>query len=332
MAGFTDAAMRCLSHHHGAALTYTEMVNASGLLRQSDSTWHLLEKLPGEGPLVAHLYGADPDEMAAAAEKVAALNRFVAIDLNAGCPVRKIAAKGCGAALMPHPGLIAKILRRMGDAQPLPVTLKTRLGLVPETPLAFDLLAATQDAGASAITFHARYASQFHSGPADLALLARVVERARIPVIGNGGIRNARDAFVMLRETHVAALMIGRAAMGNPWLFADVAKVFRDAAPEALPDTFEHPAPRVLYDTLLQHIDASLELHRQIHANHKIPARALPPERAVAMAFRCHLFRYLSGLRGSAHLRAGLSQYQTLDDIRDAARRCLDEHLAAHPE
>ncbi|MCL1887673.1 MAG: tRNA-dihydrouridine synthase family protein [Kiritimatiellaeota bacterium] len=311
MAGFTDAAMRLVCHRRGASLCFTEMACATALARQPAATLRLLEKLPGEGPVAAHLFGSDPDEMAAAAEIVAGLGRFVSIDVNAGCPMRKVTARGCGAALMPRPALVAEIIRRMKAAQPLPVTLKTRLGLVPGKPLAFDLLEAAQDAGAACVTIHARYAADIHSGPPDLATLARVVGRARIPVAGNGGIRGGRDARVMVRETGVSAVVIGRAALGDPRVFTRVASALdlpqeADDGEEAGPVDFARA-----HGDFLEHLDACEQLQRQLGDT---------GDHAVVAAFRCHLFRYFSGMRGAAHFRAGLSQCRTLDDIRGAAR------------
>lgn len=333
MAGFTDAAMRCICHLHGAALTFTEMVNASGLLRGSDATRLLLTTLPDEGPVAAHLYGADPDEMAAAAETAAASGRFTAIDVNAGCPVRKITANGCGAALMPKPALVRQIIERMVRAQPLPVTLKTRTGLRPGEVLAWDLLQAAEDGGASAITFHARPASQHHSGPVDLELLAGLVSRARIPVIGNGGIQSAADAQAMRAATGVDAVMVGRAAMGNPWVFNSVAGVYalpHDAPPAACPES-PPPSPQQRLQALRQHLAFALRLHHLACRGIPPPAHVRSPHEVVATTFRCHLFRYLSGLRGAAHMRSKLSTYRTLPDILNAARECVElhEHFAA---
>ena len=304
MAGFTDAAMRLVCHRRGASLAFTEMACSTALARQPAATLRLLEKLPGEGPLAAHLFGSDPGEMAVAAEIVASLGRFVSIDLNAGCPMRKVTAKGCGAALMEHPRLVAEILRRMKNAQPLPVTLKTRLGLVPGKPLVFEILQAAQDAGAVGITVHARYAANIHSGPPDLAELARVVGRAKIPVAGNGGIKNGHDALTMVRETGVGAVVIGRAALGNPRVFSDVASAL--ALPQGAPRP--HAEHSQAHGDFLEHLDACVRLQQQTGALVE----------SVATAFRCHLFRYFSGMPGAARFRAGLSQCRTLEDIRGA--------------
>ena len=328
MAGFTDAAMRLVCHRHGAALAFTEMACSTALVRQPAATLRLLEKLPGEGPLAAHLFGSDPDEMAAAAEIAASLGRFVSIDLNAGCPMRKVAAKGSGVTLMRDPRLVAEIVRRMKNAQPLPVTLKTRLGLVPGEPLVFDVLRAAQDAGASAITVHARYAANIHSGPPDLAELARVVGCANIPVVGNGGIRCGRDALAMVRETGVSAVMVGRAALGNPRIFSRVANALALPQGEAWEDAEDEKKPAGhsrAYGDFLEHLEACENLQRQLEA------AGNPRTQGVAAAFRCHLFRYFSGIPGAARLRAGLSQCREPGDIRRMVETAFTGHGLSSP-
>ncbi len=327
MAGFTDAAMRRICHAFGAALSYTEMVSALGLLRASDRTWHLLETLPGEGPVAAHLYGAHPAEMADAAAAVWRSERFAAIDINAGCPMRKITANGCGAALMPHPGRIGAMVAAMRAAMPLPVTVKTRVGLKPDCVLVHEILRAAEEAGAAALAVHGRFAASVHSGPVALDLLAAVKAAARIPVIGNGGIRCAADARRMVRETGVDAVMVGRAAMGNPWLFGDIHAAFTHAGEPPVPPRRRSAAEiRAVLD---DHLAAARELQERIRARQRLPARVLDPEAAVALTFRCHLFRYLAGMPGAARLRGCMGALHTIADIRAAAAACLGQEAGS---
>jgi tRNA-dihydrouridine synthase B len=341
MAGFTNAAMRRVCHRFGAALTYTEMVNAVGVLRDSDKTWHLLETFPDEGPVVAHLYGADAAVLADAAARVTALGRFVAIDLNAGCPMRKITSRGAGAALMKQPDLIGRIVAAMRAATTLPVTVKTRIGLRPDTIVALEILHAVEESGGAAITVHGRFATQEHSGDVRLDLLAEIKRASRIPVIGNGGIRSAADALRMFRETGVDAVMIARGATGNPWIFREIADAL--AATSGAPvshirkcetepgaavdhDSARTP-PRDLQEiraVLEEHLAGELELQRQIRAHHRLPSHALPPDQAAVTTFRCHLFRYLHGLKGSSYVRGHLNTMRTRDDIRAALDGCFE--------
>ena len=335
MAGFTDAAMRRICHRAGAALTYTEMINATGALRAADKTWHLLETFADEGPVVAHLYGSDPQTLAAAAARVAATGRFVAIDLNAGCPMRKITANGAGAALMHDPSLIGRIVAAMRAATTLPVTVKTRLGPHPEQPVVVEILRAVEDAGGAALTVHGRFTSQEHSGDVQLDLLAAVKRASHIPVIGNGGIRSVADAQRMFRETGVDAVMIARGATGNPWLFGEIAAAL-SAPPGAAPaDPHAQPALRPLHEIramLEAHLAGEVELRCQIQERHRLPSWSLPPEQATVTTFRCHLFRYLRGLRGAAHVRGQLNAIHTLDEIRRALDGCFESEAQARAE
>jgi len=319
MAGFTDAAMRRVAHAFGAALTYTEMVSAAGLLRAGARTWPLLETLPGEGPVVAHLYGAEPEEMAAAAAAVWRAGRFVAVDVNAGCPVRRITANGCGAALMPHPGRIGRIVAAMRAAMPLPVTVKTRVGLQPDRVLVQEILRAAEEAGGAALAVHGRFASRMHGGAVALDLLAAVRRDARIPVIGNGGVRSPADALRMVRETGVDAVMVGRAAMGNPWILREIAAAL--ACPDAAPPSSIRPDVADVRAVLVRHLDAVREL--QIRARQWNPGRALDPEAAVALAFRSHLFRYLTGMAGAARIRGRMRELSDTRAILAAADVCF---------
>lgn len=370
MAGFTDAAMRRICHQCGAGLTYTEMVNAAGILRDSGKTWQLLETLPGEGQVVAHLYGSEPQILADAAARVAATGRFVAIDLNAGCPMRKITTNGSGAALMKDPDRIGRIVAAMVSATSLPITIKTRIGRHPDRVLGLDILRAVESAGGAAITFHGRFASQEHSGDVRLDLLAELKRASRIPVIGNGGIRTVADARQMFRETGVDAVMIARGALGNPWIFRDIADALTASpaipppsapvpATSRLPDTFPHlircenhaPAPLVphlircenpatatshseeriprrdlseIRAMLEAHLAGELELLAQTRDRFRSPRSVLSPDQAAALAFRCHLFRYLHGLKGSSYVRGRLNQMRTTDDIRAALDGCFE--------
>ncbi len=346
MAGFTDAAMRRVCHRFGAALTYTEMVSAVGLLHASDKTWHLLETFADEGPVVAHLYGNDPHVLAEAAAQAAATGRFVAIDLNAGCPMRKITSNGDGAALMKSPDLIGRIVAAMQAATTLPITVKTRLGSRPEQPVVLEILRAVEAAGGAALTVHGRFATQEHSGEVRLDLLAEVKRASRIPVIGNGGVRSVADAQRMFRETGVDAVMIARGATGNPWLFADIAAAL--AAPQ--PDTdapaassatavsSDRSALRELRDlrdiraVLEAHLSGELELRRQIQESQRRLSRALPPEQAAVATFRCHLFRYLSGMSGSSHVRGQLNAIHTIADIQRALDGCFEREALHRAE
>ncbi len=330
MAGYTSAPMRRLCQRHGAALSYTEMTSDLGLLHASDKTWHLLETFEDEGPVVAHLYGTEPATLAEAAAQVEATGRFVAIDLNAGCPVRKVTANGSGAALINDPPRIHDILAAMRRAIKLPLTIKTRLGPRPDAVAIFEVLAAAEAAGAGALALHGRFTSQGHGGDVHLELMAEVKRRAKIPIIGNGGVCSPHDAWRMLHETGVDAVMIARAAIGNPWIFEDtLAALATGEEPPA------HASGRTRRDldavraALDEHMESELDLARRIRERYQVPREALGPEAALAATFRCHLFRYLHGLNGSSYVRGRLHELHTLAEIRAAVAGCL-EREAAH--
>lgn len=331
MAGFTNAPMRRLSSAHGAALTYTEMTNDVGLLHDSDKTWHVLETFEDEGPVVAHLYGSEPATLAEAAAKVEATGRFAAIDLNAGCPVHKITANGAGAALVKDPQRIRDILAAMRRAVRLPLTIKTRLGPHPDKVMIFEILAAAEAAGADALALHGRFTSQGHGGAVQLDLLAEVKSRARIPIIGNGGVCAAHDAWRMFRETGVDAVMIARAAIGNPWIFEEILAGLASGEEPPAHDRTRGDTRRALSEireTLEAHMAAELALLRRIRERYALPRHVIDADEALATTFRCHLFRYLHGLKGSSHVRGRLHELHTLADIRAAVASCLEREAA----
>jgi len=327
MAGFTDAAMRSIAGEHGAALSFTEMTSDMGLLHEREKTWQLLERMDNEVPVMGHLYGSSPESLSEAARKVEERGGFAGIDLNAGCPVRKITKTGAGSALIKNPQLIYNILCAMRKAVKLPLTIKTRLGPHSGEKAIFEILKAAEDAGADAIIVHARFTSQGHGGDTDLHLLSEVKARASIPVIGNGGIRSAWDAWRMFNETGVDAVMVARSAIGNPWIFEEIRGGL--ASPEP-PEVYDptHGRPRRdlanIRKVLLQHLDIQRALLERNRLIYDCPASAMTIENSLAVTFRCHLFRYLTGLKGSSYLRSHLQTLNSIDSIIAAVDDCIE--------
>ncbi len=309
MAGFTNAPMRMVAREFGAWRTFTEMVSAEGLKYRSQGTFALLESLPEERDCVAHLYGADPESLGAAAEEVSALGRFVGLDLNAGCPVPHVTKCGAGSALIGKPKLIEAIVRSMVKRTDLPVTVKTRLGPHPQDVAVFDTLAAVEAGGGAALSVHARFTSQGHSGFANLDLLAEVKQRAGIPVFGNGGVLTAADVARM-RATGVDGVMVARGAFGNPWIFCGGG---------------ERPALEEVRRVLVRHVELERAFRERLLEKGLLPAGALDVEDGCVAAFRCHLFRYLKGLHGVTALRSRLNEYRSLDEVMAAVERCLEQ-------
>lgn len=323
MAGFTDAPTRAMALRFGASAVYTEMAGVEGLVHEkSDETWQLLETLPEEsGKVYAHLYGSEPEHFARAAEKVAAAGRFIGIDINAGCPVPKITAGGAGSALMRDPARIGRIVSATKKASGLPVSVKTRIGFTPEQVTAFDVLDAVEEAGAASIAIHGRYRAQGHTGEVRRDIIAEIKRKARIPVFGNGGIKDANDAASFIAETGVDGVLVGQASIGHPWVFREIAED-RDFEPSAGHSSYLPLAE--IRRVLFEHIDREFAFAEHIATKYPLTAPQYPPEAVVAIRFRVHLFRYLAGMKGSSYMRGRMAALQTLDDCRRAVDGCLE--------
>ena len=300
LAGFTDAPFRRLCHEGGADLCYTEMVSAAGLAHGSSPTRHLMETMPGEGPCACQVFGATESDLALAAREVEGVKeRFVEINLNAGCPMKKVTCTGAGAKLVEDPEKVYRLLKAMRENTSLPLTLKTRLGPHPQKTNVFELLDAAECAGAKGITVHARYTSQMHGGAVHLDMLAEVVRRAHVPVTGNGSVVDAKTAAAMA-ATGVDAIMIGRAALPNPGIFAELKGEMRLGGETV----FE------------RHLKYLLSFRDQLAA--RFPNDHVPSADGFAsVKMHVHLFRYFNGRPGAAALRARLNTVRTLAEIRE---------------
>ncbi len=289
MAEFTSPPMRLLCEQCGAQRTYTEMVNAEGLCRGSEKTLFLLETFPEERHVWAHLYGAEPERLAEAARRVEAMGRFEGIDINAGCPVPRITAQGAGSALLKDLPRLGKILEAVAKAVKLPVTVKTRLGPHPQCETWQETLRRAEDAGVAAITFHARFTSQGHTGATHLEILRACVQATTLPVYGNGSVVDRVSAEAMA-QTGVKALLIARAALENPNVFS-FAPVQASAFAE-------------------QHLAYELRYRQRAERFSRLTA-----EEATVLTFRKHLFRYFKGLPGANTMRGKLMELHTLADL-----------------
>ena len=225
MAGVTDLPYRDICREFGCGLTCTELISAKAIKYNNRNTDILLKTSEREHPSMIQLFGSDPEIMGEIAKRVEELD-FDIIDLNMGCPVPKVVNNGEGSALMKEPVLAGHIIEKMATAVKKPVTVKIRSGFSSSAINAPEVARIAQESGAAAVTVHARTREQYYSGEADRSVIVAVKSSVSIPVIGNGDIRDGEDALSMMRETGCDGVMIGRAARGNPWVFADVCRVF----------------------------------------------------------------------------------------------------------
>lgn len=232
MAGVTSPAFRLMARRAGASLAYTEMVSAVGLVREHKLTWELCQVDPQERPVALQLFGADPEIMHQAARLVAQMQVDV-VDVNLGCPAKKIRRQGAGSALLDDPPLAAEVVAAVVQASEAPVTAKLRLGF--RNDQLGKILPDILKTGVKAICLHARTAKQGFAGEADWKAISKLKAWCPVPVIGNGDVRSGSQAVAMLKETGCDAVMIGRAALGNPWIFERASARLAGEAPRQVP-------------------------------------------------------------------------------------------------
>lgn len=314
MAGYTTPPFRRICRKLGSGLCFTEMVPVEGIKRRLPQTMVYLESTPRERPLGAHIYGTDPEVFAQAARVIESLGRFDLIDINCGCPARKIAGKGAGVALMKEPEKIRSIVRSTVEASSLPVTVKTRIGISRDSGDIREVARAIEDGGASAITIHARLASQRHSGPVNYEALRQIKAERSIPVIGNGGIKDAQYAEEMLSRTGVDGLMIGQGAIGNPWIFREIGCYLTGK-------WYTPPSASELMEVIAEHLRGLHDLMQIKNALRKRPNTHR--ERLTCEAFRGHLRRYLRGMKGTKRLQGDLMRHESIEDLIFAVNEIL---------
>jgi tRNA-dihydrouridine synthase B len=309
MAGVTEAPFRGICKRMGAGLTYTEMVGVKGLHYNPDArvSKALLTLSDEETPCGVQIYGSDAEMMAVQARGI--VERYEAdvalIDINMGCPVSKVVARGEGSALMRTPALAAAIVERVAETCGVPVTVKFRKGWDGTEVNAVEFARALEDAGASALAVHGRTRDQFYRGSADWDVIASVKAAVTIPVIGSGDIFSASDAKAMLEQTGVDAVMVARGAQGNPWIFRQC---------RALIDRGEELAP----PTDLERVDMARE-----HASALV---AFDGDRAFAR-MRKHVAWYMKGMPGATFVREranDVRSYRELVELLTEYREYLE--------
>ncbi|HNX53861.1 MAG TPA: tRNA-dihydrouridine synthase family protein [Pontiellaceae bacterium] len=319
MAGYTDAAFRSICKENGAGACYTEVTSAEGIRRDSQKTFQFLEVSKLDHPIAGHIFGKSVEAMVDAAVYIEKLGTFDWIDLNCGCPVKKVVRRGAGAALMKEPEQIGEIVRAVKKAVSLPVSVKTRIGFSPAFPDHLTIAKIVEDAGADMIAVHGRYATNFHGGPADWEKLGQIKQALKIPVIGNGGVTTLAEADEMVRVSGVDGVMIGRGAVGNPWLFGQIAQAWRGETP-VLPTLAQR---RQVIET---HLLRLAEMTTATAQGRRCKTKYIP-EQAACLHFRPHLAQYIKGLRGRRDLLQHLNEMHDVNTVLAAVDKVLEQNL-----
>lgn len=294
MAGVTDAAFRQVCGDVGAAYTVSEMISAKAMEFDDKKTASLADISHDQCPVFLQLFGAEPACMAQAAGKLARLSP-AGIDINMGCPVPKITGSGAGSALMRDPALCGEIVRAVKEAAGLPVTVKIRAGWDQASRNAVEVAQACEAAGADAVCVHGRTRDQLYQGRADWGIIRQVKDAVGIPVIGNGDVADPLSAGAMLAETGCDMVLVGRGALGNPWIFRDINAHLRN-------ESLIMPPPTLTQRLLV------MRRHIGLMCEYKGERRGMSEARK-------HVAWYMKGLRGAAEFRRRAGELSTLEDL-----------------
>jgi tRNA-dihydrouridine synthase B len=306
MEDVTDSPFRRLCRRYGADIVYTEFISSDGLVRNAARSFSKLRIEPEEHPIAVQIFGGDIPTMIDAA-RIAVESNPDFLDINCGCWVKNVVARNAGAALLKDPPRMVAMARALVESVPLPVTVKTRLGWDRSSIVICDVARMLEDAGIAALAIHCRTRDMGHSGSADWSWVARVKEVVSIPVILNGDVTSARDVVRAFDETGCDAVMIGRAAIGNPFIFRQAKTLLRTGIEEP------PPSPQERIDVCLEHLRLLIE-HRS-------------DERRATIEFRKFYAGYLKGLPHSATVRRQLMEFDRYAPIAE----CLLQYAERLP-
>mgnify|MGYP000239706514 FL=1 len=304
MAGIADRAFRELCINYGAGYTVSEMVSSKGLTMGDKKSGELLTLGEIENPAGVQIFGDNPEIMAQAAKMCIKYHPNI-IDINMGCPAPKIAMNGGGTSLMKNPLLAGEIIKAVSKAVDIPVTVKIRKGWDDENITAVELAKIAEKNGAAAITVHGRTRMQMYSGKVDYDIIAKVKKAVDIPVIANGDIVDEQSAAIMFEKTNCDAIMIGRGALGNPWIFRRINAYLNEC--RVLPDVSINEKMVVM----LKHIQKIIEYKGEYTAMREA---------------RHHAAYYTKGIRGGAALRKEISTFEHFEQLEELAYKIAKEN------
>lgn len=304
MAGITNEAFRSICKEMGAGLVVCEMISDKALSFHNAKTIKMTGVSQNEHPLSMQIFGADKETLVYAAKWIYENTDADIIDINMGCPVNKVAKRtGAGSSLLRDPNKVYEITKAVVEATPLPVTVKIRIGWDENNINAVENAKMIEKAGACAIAVHGRTRAQMYSGHANLDVIKDVVEAVNIPVVGNGDIVDGPSALHMLEYTGCKAIMIGRGALGNPWIFKEINAYFAG-------EEFKRPSKEEIYNMIVDQYERLLKLKG---------------ERLALLEMRSHVGWYLKGMQGSAQIKNKANQALSFEEVK----KILKEYLLA---
>ena len=306
MAGISNASYMKICEEMGVGWAVTELISSEAVVRNNKKTLDMLKGINTLNiPVGVQIFGSNPATMAKASKILVDLYQIAFIDINMGCPVPKVAVRGqAGAGLLKDPDRIKEIVEAVVSSVKVPVTVKIRSGWDSKSINAVEVAEVCERAGASAITLHARTRSQGYSGPVDLAIIKEVKEAVTIPVIGNGDVNSIESALEMLSFTRCDAVMIGRGALGNPWLLKEIV-TYLDRGEKIVRPT---AADKIMM--CLRHLDYLLEIK---------------PEKAAVLEMRSHICWYLKGLSNAQKIKNMIFQVNTAENLKKILNTYLNE-------